>query len=87
MKLTKIFLITLNKFLLNKIIGENFAAKLKQPNLAIKTDFDNKIINFNWKITSNRKKYLESTKELNSLITKDHNFFLGRINFTSNDGC
>ena len=31
-------------------------------------------------------KYLEIQKKLNSLITKDYNFFLGRIYFTSNDG-
>ena len=30
-------------------------------------------------------KYLEIQKKLNSLITKDYNFFLGRIYFTSND--
>ena len=31
-------------------------------------------------------KILEVQKKLNSLITKDANFFLGRIYFTSNDG-
>ena len=51
-----------------------------------KTDFDNKLISFNRKITSNITKYLEIQKKLNSLRTKDYNFFLGRIYFTSNDG-
>ena len=37
-------------------------------------------------ITSIKTKYLEVQKKLNSLITKDYNFFLGRIYFTSNDG-
>ena len=52
----------------------------------IKTDFDNKLTSFNRKITSNKTKNLEFQKTLNSLITKDYNFFLGRIYFTSNDG-
>ena len=30
--------------------------------------------------------FKSSKKKLNSLITKDYNFFLGRIYFTSNDG-
>ena len=34
-----------------------------------KTDFDNKLINFNRKITSNKTKYLEVEKMLNTLIT------------------
>ena len=37
-------------------------------------------------ITSIKTKYLEVQKKLDSLITKDYNFFLGRIYFTSNDG-
>ena len=47
---------------------------------------DKKLTSFNRKITSNKTKYLEVQKKLNSLITKDYNFFLGRIYFTSNDG-
>ena len=37
-------------------------------------------------MTSNKTRYLEVQKKLNSRITKDYNFFLGRIYFTSNDG-
>ena len=51
-----------------------------------KTDFDNKLTMFNRWITSNKRKHLEVQKKLNSLITKDYNFFLGRIYITSNDG-
>ena len=47
-----------------------------------KTDFDNKLINFDRKITSNFTKYLEvqkkkkkKKKKINSLITKDYDFF------------
>ena len=35
----------------NKLTAENFAARLKQANLVSKTDFDNKLITFNKKIT------------------------------------
>ena len=46
-----------------------------------KTDFDKKLTSFNWKISSNK----TIQKKLNSLITKDCNFFLGRIYFIRND--
>ena len=39
-----------------------------------KTDFHSKLITFNRKITSNKLKYLEFQKKLNSLITKDKIF-------------
>ena len=51
-----------------------------------KTDFDNKLTSFNRRITSNKTKHLEVQKKLNSLITKDYNFFLGRIYVASHDG-
>ena len=41
----------------NKSTAENFAARLKQANLVSKTEFDNKLISFNRKITSNKTKY------------------------------
>ena len=50
------------------------------PNTLVnKTDFDNKLTSFNKWITSNETKHLEVQKKLNSLITKDCKFFLGRI--------
>ena len=70
----------------NKWTAESFTARLKQANLVTKTDFDNKLTNFNRRITSNKTKHSEVQKELNSLTTKDYNFLLGRIYFTSNDG-
>ena len=70
----------------NKLTAESFVASLKQANLVSKTDFDKKLTSFNKRIISNKRKYLEVQKKLNSLITKDYNFFLGRIFFTSNDG-
>ena len=69
----------------NKLTAENMAARLKQVDLANKTDFDNKLTSFNRWITSNKTKHLEVQKKLNSLITKGYKFFLGRIYFTSND--
>ena len=50
-----------------------------------KTNFDNKLTSFNRRISSNKTKKLEVQKKLDSLITKDYNFFLGTIYFTSND--
>ena len=70
----------------NELAAESFAARLKQADLKNKTDFDNKLTNFNRRITLNKTKHLEVQKKLNSLITKDYNFFLGRNYFTSNDG-
>ena len=61
-------------------------ARLKQANLVNKTDFDNKLISFNRKITSNKTKYLEVLKKLNSLTTKYYNYFSGRMYFTCKDG-
>ena len=70
----------------NKSTAANFTATLKQADLVGKANFDNKLTSFNTKITSNKTKYLEVQKKLNSPITKDYIFFLGRIHFTSNDG-
>ena len=69
----------------NKLTAENFAARLKEADLVSKTGFDNKLTSFNKRITSNKTKYLEVQKKLDSLITKDYNFLLGRIYFTCND--
>ena len=57
----------------NKLTAENFAARLKQPDLESKTYFDNKLRKFNRRITSNKIKHLEVQKDLNSLIAKDYN--------------
>ena len=39
--------------LFNKLTSEHSATRLKQANLVNKADFDNKVINFNRRITSN----------------------------------
>ena len=69
----------------NKIILENFTGRLKQAELVGKTHFDDKLTSFNRKSSSNKTKYLEVQKKLNSLTIKDYNFFFGRIYFASND--
>ena len=63
----------------DKLTAEKFTTRLVQANLDIKTDFDKKLTSFNRNSTSNKTKYLEVQKKLNSLKTEDYNFFLGRI--------
>ena len=70
----------------NKLTAESFTAILKQAYLVTKTYFNKKLTSLNRKITSNETKYLEVQNKLNSLITNDYNFFLGRMYFISNDG-
>ena len=55
----------------NKLTTENVAARLKQANLVRKTDITNRLISFNRKINSNKTKYLELQRKVNSLTTKD----------------
>ena len=44
------------------LLAEHFAARVKQPNLVSKTNFDNKLISFNRNIFSNKAKYLKVLK-------------------------
>ena len=68
-------------------MAKHFAARSKQADLVNKTNFDNKLINFNRQITSNKAKHLEVTKKKkNSLITKVYNCYLCRVYFKSNNG-
>ena len=46
----------------NNLTAESFAARLKQTNLVIKTDFDNNVTSLNELITLNKTKHLEETK-------------------------
>ena len=60
---------------------------MKKANLVSETDFYNKLISFNKKVSSNKTKYLEvQKKKLNRVTTKDCNFLLGRVYITINDG-
>ena len=56
-----------------ELMAENAAARLKQADLVNKTDFDNKLTSFNRRITSNKTKYLEVPKKINSVKTEDYN--------------
>ena len=49
--------ITTQEFI--KLTAETFAATSTQANLVEKTDFDNKLVSCNRKITSNKTKYLK----------------------------
>ena len=66
-----------------KLTSENFAARLKQVNLATKNqiadfvkqkDFDNKLKNINKKLTSNKTKHNTVKKKLNDL-SKEINYY------------
>ena len=48
---------------LNKSSVENVTARLKQADIVNKIDFDNKLINFNKQITSNKARHLEVRKK------------------------
>ena len=60
---------------INKLMAENFAARLKQADFVNKTDFNNKLTSFIRLITSNKTKHLEVQKKLHSLITRPVNNF------------
>ena len=82
-------MIILNILLLNNLISEwqeIFCSKSERAIWVNKTDSDNKLTSFNKQITSNKTKDFEVQKKLSSLTTKDYNFLLGKIYFTSNHG-
>ena len=54
---------------------------LAQVNVVTKTDFDDKLINFNRKITSNKTKHLIVENELKKLETFDSIYFRGKSHF------
>ena len=54
LKMKLLIMIMMNNF--NKLTTENFAAILTQANLVTKTDFDNKLMSLNRKISSKKKK-------------------------------
>ena len=69
----------------NKLTAENFAAKLAQANLVRKTDFDNKLINFNKKNYTNKTKHALVENEFKKSQTFDSIYLRGRSYF-ENDG-
>ena len=91
--------ITTGKF--NKLMADNFAARLKQASLATKTDiddfvektgFDGKLKNSNKNVISNKTKHIDIEKKLTDLTKKVaqisekwYDILLGRMTFTGND--
>ena len=71
--------ITTSEF--NKLTAEKLAAGLAQANLVRKTDFDNKLLSLNKKITSNKTKHSIVENELKKLETFDSIYFRGKSHF------
>ena len=69
----------------NKLKAENFAARLAQANLVIKTDFDAKLSSLKRKITSNKTIHLLVENELKKLETSDSIYFRGKSHFNDDD--
>ena len=65
----------------NKLTAENFAAGLKQANLATKTDFDGELKRLNQKINSSKIKHLVVENELEKLKAFYSCYFIGKIHF------
>ena len=55
----------------NKLAADVFNARLAQANLVAKTDFDDKLLNLNRKITKHKTDHLLVQNELNKLKTFD----------------
>ena len=47
----------------NDLTEENFAARLMQADLVNITDFDNKLVSFNRRMNSNKRKHLEAENQ------------------------
>ena len=65
----------------NKLIVENFIARLAQAFLVTETDFDNKLSNLNRKTTANKTKHLVVENELKKFETFDSGYFCGKSHF------
>ena len=79
----------------NKFTSDILDVKVKQKELASKSDIDKKLININNKITSKKTKHKKADKKLELLdlakkvaqiSEKVYDFLLGRMYFTGNDG-
>ena len=79
----------------NKFTSNILDVKVKQKELANKSDIDKKLININNKITSKKTKHKKADKKLELLdlakkvaqiSEKVYDFLLGRMYFTGNDG-
>ena len=77
----KLLIITSDKYIttpeFNKLIRENFDARLAQADLVTKTDFDNKMSNLNRLTVLNERKNLVIENELKKLEAFDSVYFRG----------
>ena len=64
-----------------KLAVDDVNARLVQPYLKAKTDFDAKLSTINRKITSNKTKHLLVENKLNQLKTFDLSYFISKSNF------
>ena len=69
------------QILISKLTAENFVARLAQAHLVTKTDFDDKLINLNKKINSNKTKHLIVENEFKKLETFDSIYFRSKSHF------
>ena len=83
-------MIMINILLLQNLTAETFAARLKQTNLATKsdiagfvkkTDFDNKLLSFNKRINSSKTKHLQVENEFKKSQAFDLSYFRGKSHF------
>ena len=65
----------------NKLIAENFAARLAQTHIITKTDFDNRLMSLNRKINSSKTKHALVENEFKKLQTFDLIYFRGKSHF------
>ena len=65
----------------NEFTAETFAARLAKANLITKADFDDKLINLNRKINSNKGKHLLPQNEFKKLQTFDSICFRRKSHF------
>ena len=65
----------------NKLTAENFAARLAQANFITETDFDDKLLSLNRRITLNEMRHLVFESELKKLRTFDSIYFCGKSHF------
>ena len=67
--------------LINTLLLQDLIRRLAQANLVVKTDFDDKLKNFNKEINSNKAKHVLVENEFKKLETFDSIYFRGKIHF------
>ena len=65
----------------NRLVVDVSNARITQPSLVTKTDFDAKLSGFNRKITKNKTDYLLVKNELKKLNTFDSSYYNGKSYF------